>query len=195
MRKPEVCQNCWASLLDDDEEDIEDAEDEDEDLSVLRNIPDVSQRSDDGTGASGAIRSASAADKEGTARKRTAPSPPRGPSSKRSCVGVDGGQSSPSTALADPSLEGHEEPAQGEGVEDTAATDVVLGADGETRRPSSEASGGEGRDLLQHLLVNVEVEHSAPSAPRMEAFEVEEAGTARNCGAEEINTAGMARDA
>ena len=54
----------WASSSDDDDD--EDIKDEDKDLTVLQDIPNAPQRSDEAVGPSGAGRSASATD-EGTA--------------------------------------------------------------------------------------------------------------------------------
>lgn len=96
-------------------------------------------------------------DEEGTTWKRMAPSLPPGPSSMRSHTIGDGGQISSSLALADLPSVGHKVPTQGEGANDTAAMGAMHGADSETYHPTSKVSGGEDRELLQHLLVGVEV--------------------------------------
>ena len=65
-------------------------------------------------------------------------------------------------APINPSLVGDEIPAQGEDIKDTSVIGVWLKVDGKVLRPSLEVSRGEGQDLLQQLLVDVEVEHPTP---------------------------------
>ena len=106
------------------------------------------QRSSDGARSSGASHSASAMDKEGTARKRIAPLPLWGLSPKCSHAAGDSGQSSSSMAYANLSLVGHEAPGHGEGTKDTVVLGIARRANGESCHLTSEVFGGEDRDPL-----------------------------------------------
>lgn len=120
---------------------------------------------------------------------------PQGPTPKRSHAIGDGDQSSSSSVPVGPSLTGLEAPDHGKGAEDVARADTGLEMGGEARHLVLEALEGEGRDLLQRLLIGVDVEHLVPLAPRSEPSEAEEAGVARGHRAEEADTTSMARDA
>jgi hypothetical protein len=75
-----------ASLLgDDDDDDEEGSEGEDEDLAVLQSALDVSHRSGDGVGPSGADRPAGVTTEEYFVQKRVASSSLRGSSPKHPC--------------------------------------------------------------------------------------------------------------
>lgn len=97
-------------------------------------------------------RSMSAVGDEGAIRKRLAPSPPWGSSSKCSRTIMNGGQSSSSMAPVDPTLVGDEAPTGGEDAEDMMVMGAMLSVDDEGCCPSLEVSRGEDRDSSSTFL-------------------------------------------
>jgi hypothetical protein len=95
---------------DDDYDDEEGSEGEDEDFVIHQSTFDVSRRSDNGVGSSGADRPTSVMIKEDSTRKRVTSSPLRGPSPKRPCAAPDSGHESLCVASVAPTLMGPKVP-------------------------------------------------------------------------------------